>query len=600
MAPVKMALNTLDGFSVSAPETVAVAGPAAIDPSTLAPNRSVLLLNITQSMTAAQPVYTVASAFNQIVVTPTMPLESDQSHYAVAVTSAVSDTNGQPLLPPPAVWLATGPDPLFDGTHSTVSALSDAEAQQLEALRVAQQPLVQQLAALGIPRESLAALWTFTTQSIRRPNAALDAFPATVPLPTDVTITKVADQPALATAFGAQNFLTHVKYLVLGTFTSVIVIDPTTGLIQFTRTTAGAFDVHAPASAPTVTIRFWLTLPTATSPVPLAIVQHGLTSWRGDVLPLADPLAQAGWGAIGFDIDYHGARSKCTADNQCASGTCDKATGACSGGFIPTPTTSDPLACDIAAVSADPTDCRPTISGQNYVNPTNLFLGRSNGQQYIVDASQLVRVVSDMANANGLAGKLAAQTIPVTPTLDPGKLGFLGQSLGAIDGAVFVSAAPEPRVAVLNVGGGHVFDILSNSPAFSPLIDAYLKSIGVARGTPEYAQLDATAAWVLDPADPFAVAPSLRDTPVIVQEAGMDMVIPPIFEEALAQAIFGNAGLDANHHAQGLQSSNGALVSTYFAAAHHGDLVSTTASGMAMVTQALGFLTSFGTVLPAP
>jgi hypothetical protein len=79
----------------------------------------------------------------------------------------------------------------------------------------------------------------------------------------------------------------------------------------------------------------------------------------------------------------------------------------------------------------------------------------------------------------------------------------------------------------------------------------------------------------------------------------MDMVIPPIFEEALAQAIFGDAGLDAMHHAQGRQT-NGAVVSTYFAAAHHGDLVSTTAAGMAMVTQALGFLTSFGAVLPAP
>jgi hypothetical protein len=77
-------------------------------------------------------------------------------------------------------------------------------------------------------------------------------------------------------------------------------------------------------------------------------------------------------------------------------------------------------------------------------------------------------------------------------------------------------------------------------------------------------------------------------------------VIPPIFEEALAQAIFGDAGLDAMHHAQGRQSSDGALVSTYFAAAQHGDLVSTTPAGMAMVTQVVGFLTSFGAVLPAP
>ncbi|MCU1280990.1 MAG: putative lipoprotein [bacterium] len=600
MAPLKMALDTLDGFSVSAPETIGVTGPAPIDTKTLVPSRSVLFLNVTPTAMPPQPEFSVTTAFNQIVLVPTLPLASDQSRYAVVVTNGVSDTSGQALLPAAAVWLSTGPDPLFDGTHSTVSALSDTQAQQLEALRLAEQPLVQQLAALGIARQAIAGLWTFTTQSITRPNAALDAFPAQATLPTDVTLTKVADQVALAAAFGVQNFLTHVKYLVIGTFTSRAVVDPTTGLIGFTRSTSGGFTVAPPATAATTTIHFWLALPNATGAVPIAIVQHGLGSWRGDVLPLADALAQQGWASIAFDIDFHGARSKCTADNQCLSGACNLATGACPGGFVPTPASSDTLACDLAAVTADTNDCRPTISGQNYVNPSNLFTGRSNGQQYIVDAAQLVRILGDATNANGLAAKLAGQTIPVTPTIDVAKLGFLGQSLGAIDGALFVAAAPEPRVGVLNVGGGHLFDLLSASPAFMPLIDQFLASIGVARGTAAYAQLAATAAWVLDPADPWSVAPSLRPKPVIVQEAGMDMVILPPFEEALAQAIFGASGLDAAHHAQGRQSSNGALVSTYFPTAAHGELLSGSPVGVAMVTQAIGFLASFGALLPAP
>ena len=600
MAAVKMALNTLDGFSVSAPETIGVVGPAPIDDTTLVPNRSLFFLNLTPRVITPQPEYSAATAFNQIALTPTSPLESEQNRYAVVVTDGVSDASGQALLPPAPVWLYTGPDPLFDGTRSTVSVLSDAQAQQLEALRLADQPLVQQLAALGIARSSIAGLWTFTTQSIARPNAALDAFPAQAALSTDVTLTKVADQAALATAFGVQNFLTHVKYLVVGSFTSKSVVDQKSGLISFTRATGGGFTVQPPAGAATTTIKFWLALPNAAGPVPISIVQHGLTSWRGDVLPLADVLAQQGWASVGFDIDYHGARSKCSADNQCAAGTCDVASGACSGGFIPTPTSTDPLACDLAAVTADPSDCRPTVSGQNYVDPSNLFFGRTNGQQYIVDAAQWVHVMSDAANANGLAAELAAETVPVTPTLDVAKLGFLGHSLGAIDGAVFLSAAPEPRVGVLDVGGGHVFDILSTSPAFGPLIDQYLASIGVMRGTAAYAQLDATAAWVLDPADPWSVAPSLSTKPLIVQEAGMDMVILPVYEEALAHSIFGDSGLDAAHHAQGRQSSNGALVSTYFPTAGHGSLLSGSPVGVAMVTQAVGFLASFGALLPAP
>ncbi len=597
MAQEKMALNTLDGFSVQAPETIGVEGPAPVDKMTLVPNRSVFFLNLTPQVMTPQPEYTVTTAFDQIVLTPTMPLISDQNRYAVVVTGGVSDTSGQALLPPAAIWLVTGPDPLFDGMHSTVSALSDTQAQQLEALRMAMQPLVQQLAAQGLPREAIAGIWTFTTQSIKRPNQALAAFPTQAMLPTDVTITKVADQAALAMAFGSANFLTHLKHLVLGTFTSEAVIDPATGLINFDVSPTGTFTVAPPAGAVTTTIRFWLALPNQVGAVPVAFVQHGITSWRGDVLPLADAFAQANWASIGFDIDFHGARSKCTADNQCASGTCDTATGVCSGGFKPATGT---LACDIAAVSGDPSDCKPAISGQNYIVVSNPFSVRENGQQYIVDGAQLVRVISDMTNTNGLAAKLAAQMPAVTPTLDATKIGFLGISLGGIDGSVFLGASAQPGVGVLNVTGGHLFDVFATSPAFSPQVDAYIMSIGVMRGTPEFAQLAATVDWIIDPADPWSVAPLIREKPVIVQEAGMDMVIPPIFQEALSLAIFGPMGVDAMHHAQGKQLSNGAFVSTYFPSAGHSELLMPTATGQAEVTQALGFITTFGQLLPAP
>ena len=80
----------------------------------------------------------------------------------------------------------------------------------------------------------------------------------------------------------------------------------------------------------------------------------------------------------------------------------------------------------------------------------------------------------------------------------------------------------------------------------------------------------------------------------------MDMVILPVYEEALAHAIFGANGLDAMHHAQGLKGSTGTFVSTYFPTASHGDLLSLSPVGVAMGTQALGFLTSFGALLPAP
>ena len=595
MASAKMALNTLDGFSVSAPETIGVEGPAPVNDQTLVPNRSVFFLNIgTQSMTA-QPEYAVATAFSQIVVQPTMPLISDQSHYAVVITSGVADTSGQALLPPAAVWLVTGPDPLFDGTHSTVSGVSDAEAQQLEALRMAEQPLVAQLGALGIPREAIAGLWTFTTQSIARPNAALDAFPTQALLPTDVSSRKWRIRrrwrPRSARELPDAREVPRARDLHVG------VGDRSDDRAhQLYAHAGGAFNVHAPAGAPTTTIRFWLTLPNGAEPG-----AAGHRAARADLvarrrLAARRPARASGLGAIGFDIDYHGARSKCTADNQCQSGTCNVATGACSGGFIPTPTSSDPLACDIAAVSADPSDCRPTISGQNYVNPTNLFLGRTNGQQYIVDARSWC-ASSPTRPTRTACRRLAAQVTPVTPTLDPAKLGFLGQSLGAIDGAVFVSAAAQPRVAVLNVGGGHLFDILSNSPAFSPLIDPYLKSIGVD------ARHRGVRAARRDGGVGARSGRSVVGRAVAARQAG-DRAggrhghgDPAVFEEALAQAIFGTPVSMPCTTRKG-KPSNGALVSTYFPAAPRRPLP--TATGTAKVTQALGFLTSFGAVLPAP
>jgi hypothetical protein len=327
--------------------------------------------------------------------------------------------------------------------------------------------------------------------------------------------------------------------------------------------------------------------------VPIAIVQHGLGSWRGDILPVADSLARAGWAAIGFDIDYHGARSRCTSDGDCASGSCTN--GTCPGGFVPVPAAMDPLACDLAAISHDPRDCRPLVSGTGYIPAANLFVARSNGQQYVVDAAQLVRVLSDARNGNALAGRLAA--LGLSPAVDNSKLGFLGHSLGGIDGAVFVSAAPEPRVSVLNVTGGHLFDILSTSPALHAPVDQFLAAIGVMRDTAQYARVVGLADWILDPADPFSVSPSLRARPTIVQQAGMDQVIPTQFQADLAFAIFG--ALDAQGHAQG-KDGQGNFVSTYFPTAQHGDLVAPNAVGVAEQTQAIGFLTSFGALLPPP
>ncbi len=604
-AALKMQLNTLDGFSTSAAETLPVDAPAGAtaDAASLVPGMTTLMLNLDPTPGAEQPSFVAVGSDGQIVLQPRSALVPDQRRYAVAVTRAVT-VGGQPLLPSPTTVLELQSSPLFDGTHSTVTQLTDAQAQQLEALRLALQPLVAALGQRGLSPSALAALWTFTTQSIVRPLAAADAFPTLAMLPTDVTATVYTDFTTLPAAL--QPLVADVRAVVLGSFTTLLVYDPTTRAVTFTRMPlasmptvpqADVFVLQPPASAMTATVRFWLTIP-KTSPGGAArviIVQHGLASWRGDVFSLGEDFAKGGAAAFGFDIDFHGSRTRCATAADC----------------MPASTTDDPAACILAAFSGNTmNDCKPAASGQGYVDASNLFGARSGGWQYVVDGAQVLRVVR-ATGGHSLAATLAGAGL--ANAIDPSRVSFIGQSLGGIDGSLLLAADPTLVGAhVLNVAGGHLFEIFADSPTLHGVVDTLLMQLGITRGTPAYAQLVQTARWVLDPIDPFSTARFIRRAPAlsyltmmrnapklaIVQEAGMDTVIPPANEAALSSEIWFPMGLDAAGHAQGA-NAHGAFVSTFFADAVHGTLL-TAMPSPAMRVQAVTYVLSAGDALPAP
>lgn len=619
-APLKMELDTLDGFSVSAPETVPVDLPAGdtIDAKTLVPARTVLLDNLDPTPGAEQPTFGAGFSFGQIAIQPLTALVPDQRKYAAVLTRAITDQAGQPLAPGPAVALVVQENPLFDGTHSTVSVLDDAQAQQLEALRQALQPLLALLGARGISRDQIAAVFTFTTQSIARPLAALDAFPAQADLPVDVTATIYTDFSGLPPEL--QPFVADVKAVVLGTFPSQLVYDPATRVVTFTRMPSAAqptvpqADVFTvtPAAVLPATIHYWLTIPKAApgpGGAPIVVAQHGITSWRGDLFSLGEDFAKGGAATIAFDLDFHGTRTRCSSDDQCL-GSCNTTTGVCQGGFKPQPTTDNPFACVLAAFSGDTgTDCKPAASGNGVLDPTNLFGGRITGYQYVVDAAQLERVLTATGD-NTLQQQLIAASI--TPAIDPTRIRFIGQSLGGIEAAVFLATDPRPGDGnVLNVTGGHLFEVLADG-AFKGVIDQFLMAQNIMRGTAQYAQLVATARWVLDPVDPWSVARMINRAPsfsyitgtpnapklAIVQEAGMDTVIPPQYQAAVSSQLYFPNGVDQAGHAQG-KRADGTFVSTFFPDANHGTLVSAEPSP-AMRVQAVTYVLSAGTQLPAP
>ncbi len=605
MAPIKMGLNQLDGFSTTAATTVSVDTKDNVPVTNL--TGATQLLNITPATTSLQPTIDAASVLvmnnttytGQVALQPRDALLPDQSRYLGVLTGDATDAAGRHVIPSPPFVLLRGTNPLFDGTHTLVpGVLSDSDAAQLEVLRQAYQPAFAELSTLGISANKISALWTFTTQSITRPLNALVAYPTQAGLTESVTVDNVVDVNGALP--GTPNFpVGNLKFVVFGTFQSQNVIDPTSGVIGFDRQvsdptdpTTDVFKVHAPASAAATTIKYVMTIPKGGGAAPVAIVQHGLTEWRGQVMLLADTFASMGIATIAIDVNFHGARSICTMDNQC-NGTCDMTTHKCTGGFLPAPASQDPFACTLQVFDAsDPDNCRPAVSGQDFVNTADLFTSRDNLRQYVVDAAQLMRVVQG-TGAGSLQAQLAGQSIAIDNT----QVTFLGQSLGAILGTVYLSAAPQPTVAYLSTVGGHDFEELG-AGAFANIVDQYLMSIGVMRDSAAYVQVVGTTRWILDPADPFAVGRNLIQLPItsylttvrnpkkiiLQQEAGMDMVIPDIYQAALATQIFGAAGLDANGHVQSAQT-DGTIVSTFWPTAEHGSLFSPPPS--ATVTQAL-------------
>jgi dienelactone hydrolase len=456
-------------------------------------------------------------------------------------------------------------------------------------------------------------VWTFKTQSMTSDLQSLAALPTTKTLPTDVTILDAEPGTALGPDVGQIVWGKLHTHLALGA-------DGTLDLV------AGK-DVDIP---------FLMTTPKVVpqNGAPVVIVQHGLTRWRGDALAIAEAFAQAGWATIAIDINGHGQRSSCTADADCAnSGTCTVATGICStslkvncgsdadcasGGTCDkgTGACSTSLALNSGTCithlenSAPVTECNPAASGNAFLNFSNPFALRDNFRQHVLDLSQVTRVIAG-AGGTDLAAKLAALGQPVK--IDPTQTAYLGQSLGGIEGTLFLSVAPSPTVGVLNVPGGRLTDILTTSPTFKPLVGGLLTGFGVQADTAAYFQLLNTLRWIVDPGDPINFGRHVKAQPlngnakklVIVQEAGADMVIPNPWTDALTAEI-GLPLLDAGTH-PGVsatlitdQASGPQKVSTTFPGASHGFIFAPgtgTATGQA---QAVTWISSGGQLISAP
>jgi len=557
-------LNTLDGFSTMAPlvsensNALGAVMQANLDPASLSTSVVGLIALKSDAPTQEQtvPKYTPClnclSSVGASGTTPIAPQQlqwkldvplDERTTYIAYVTTAARDDQGMSVVPNPVFALLRSVAPLALNGKAAVSILTDAQAAQLEPIRLGMKPMFDALAAAGIARTSLALAFAFTTQSEASVLDQLHALPA---------LSGITDQPSfvmdateayavIATASGIP--MDGIDKFYVGAFlTPVAVTGP-----------GGTLDSTQPVP---LRVDFTLAIPKGIAPVtgyPITIFGHDFTRSRDDGLAIANSLAMAGQATISSDVLFHGERTSCTGSRavtgqQTDDAACaDPATQACNedplagvcvakdlatrAACIPGPTgdaacmlagqgrcvpdATTPLAgkCQNADFKRASAGAAPVISGWNIFNPTNLFATRDNLRQQVIDLAQLVRVLKGQTGAFGGVG----------PTLDTTKLGYVGQSLGGIAGTLFNAVSPDTTHVVLNDAGGALSQLILVAPSFAAqkqiLLDT-LAAQGIQPGTPDFDQFIAATQWILDPADPanmgqrlthpIAIAPGVK------------------------------------------------------------------------------------------
>ena len=189
---IKGGLNTLDGFSNNGPATTAFSLP--LDPATVT-----LIPDLTGVLTLSNPIgvadITTVDPSNPDTLTnlviygpDVMTVRYDQGQLVVQNVSGdplppkhrymvilfdglkSAGTDPLPIHVSPVFWMARNELPLVDGTGKSQmpSTLSDADAAQLEQLRLAYSGIFDALAGLGIGREKVLGFFTFTTGTTPR------------------------------------------------------------------------------------------------------------------------------------------------------------------------------------------------------------------------------------------------------------------------------------------------------------------------------------------------------------------------------------------------------------------------------------------------
>lgn len=534
----QVALNALDGWGTVSPWSASFnAAPAA---ASIRPGQTVRLFEVSLSgpggavtgivrelAAGSEFVATLApsdTTGRTLAIVPTKPLKQLTSYMAV-LTNGLRDSRGNDATPDQAYFIAKRPDPICVNGQSTLDLLPAAQACALEPLRRLVNAQETAAAAAGISRSSIVLSWVATTQSV---TPVLQAVRSTVQprlisvAPTGYTLA-VANLPPIADIYVG---MLEVPYYLQAPSAE----NPTAPLNGFWRAAPGAyvppfnqaglsptstfvtFANPMPVATTTVRIPVLVTVPNAASGKsrpdsgwPVAIYQHGITRNRTDLLAVAATLAGNGFVGISIDLPLHGLGPQ---DIFNIANTPFGAAGARERTFSVDYVNNE--------TGAPGPDGVADTSGTHFINLASLLTSRDNLRQGVVDLFSLTASLPNLDFDGNGAGDV-----------DTARVHFVGQSLGAIVGTVFLAMEPEVNVGLLSVPGGGIAQLLNGSPTFGPRIRAGLAASGVQAGTPDFDRFMAAAQTAVDSGDPINYGFASATDALILQEiVGGNGVLP--------------------------------------------------------------------------
>ncbi|MBV8403641.1 MAG: hypothetical protein JO203_05575 [Gammaproteobacteria bacterium] len=622
---VTTALNNLDGFSTTGVIRAYFGG--ALDPKTLAAPGAVTVLQVTiDNKTRAttgvvRPLipgtdYSVNVAADQVVgasileITPLHPLVPStgltDNGYLVLLTNAITDAAGQPAVP--------------DTDYATIKAAlptcsslqSNATLYDVCLLTGAH---LQIAGAVHLNPANVVLSFSFSTQSIGDTMAVVEQLAAPQAIQVNCPPQLKAASPLHAADVCVG--VTMVPYYLSRSAPLTANWQGKPSPLDGKSTALTRFNPE-PVATEMLQIPVLVSVPNASGPPPagwpVAIVAHGLTRSREDALAMADSFASAGFVVFAIDMPLHGITNQM--DPFYASGANPFYTGL----GLPAPTTRTSIErtfdLDLGTNNAagngvnygSPPDGKIDPSGSWFLNLTAPLVGRDNFREGPADFI----TIAHSLEKGGITVIAPAGTIKI----DPSRVHYVGLSLGAVVGTVYLGSTPniaDAQTGSLAAPGGGFARYLTESATFSAAFLPVLEAQGLIPGTTLFAQYTRDLQNITDAGDPwnFITAAVANHPTHVMQMVGggitaggtatlPDQVIPNVGTQRLISAApFGGANgtlggpgiVELNTPGNNL-SAGGWRAYTNFICGVHGSLFDPTASPATtteMQTEAVSF-----------